>query len=397
MGANVQALNNADQTFLHLINLSDISSTRDLPLLLGALVKRGFNFGQQDHNGQTALHSVTQHLAPWKILSGILQGFQFHGIELPVCRNNQGHTVAEQLREQGFKLQWPYDEYASLTTTAGLILSAHQHSALTSNSADYQIINPDRVPSASHDVLQEYEKHAELLRTIVRAGNDPSFEDSEGRNGLHCLAEVRLDLPTSLRKVDSEPCSVPTKSSSSAWEQYMDQLLTAGVNPNRYDRNGHTPFMAFAHHWRGKDEDLTTRLLERLVTGGANIHRRNQLGETALHIAVKLGHRAATKVLLSHGANIHARTCTGQGILSLGIKHSNLAINDEILYAQISLCVCLVANAGGISTPTILHEWASPDFRVLPDQQAQAQDKVTKSKETDRPTTPVILQIFTKW
>jgi hypothetical protein len=40
-----------------------------------------------------------------------------------------------------------------------------------------------------------YEKHADLLRTILYAGHSPWFEDSRGRNCLHCLAEVSFDLP----------------------------------------------------------------------------------------------------------------------------------------------------------------------------------------------------------
>ncbi|KUJ20736.1 ankyrin [Mollisia scopiformis] len=383
MGANIHSLNNADQTFLHLISLSDISAIRDFPALLGALVKRRFNFQQQDHNGQTALHSLTQYSTPWRVLSGMLQSFQFHGIDLPTSRDNRGYTVAEQLREQGFKLSWPYDEEHFLTTPdVASQPQPQKHLRVSSYPTDPQTINSKFLLSASPELLQEYEKHAELLRVIVQAGKNPSFEDSEGRNGLHCLAEVRLDLPTS-----KEPNDGIDPALNSPWEQYMEQLLLAGVDPNRYDKHGSTPLMSFITHWPTKDEALTTALLNRLIAAGANIHLRNRLGETALHIAVKLGHRAATKVLLSHGANVHARTSTGHGILALGTRYSNRAVHDEVLYAQISLCVCLVANAGAVSAPTILHEWASSDFRVLPDQGPREEGRRSK---VDRHGVPVI-------
>jgi hypothetical protein len=82
-----------------------------------------------------------------------------------------------------------------------------------------------------------------------------------------------------------------------------------------------------------------------------------------------LGNRAATNFLLSHGANVHARTSNGTGIINLGLKHSSSskAAKDEILYAQISVCTCLVGERGAVSAPTILHEWGSPSFRIAPD------------------------------
>ncbi len=42
--------------------------------------------------------------------------------------------------------------------------------------------------------LQQYEYHADLLRTIPKAVDLSWFEDSDGLNGLHCLAEVSLKL-----------------------------------------------------------------------------------------------------------------------------------------------------------------------------------------------------------
>ena len=364
MGADVHKLNNGNQTFLHLIHPPDIESLREFRILLGSLVRRGFNFEQQDHNGQTTLHALTQWSIPWKILSEILQSFQCYGIDLPKCRDNLGHTVAEQLREKGFKLQWPFnDDYSSSAAHDDPHLK-QQKSAITSYVDGIHTFSRSFPFVQSLEDLRQYELNAELLRTIVQAGDDPSFEDTKGRNGLHCLAKVRLDLPTSDDHSDRDPTS-PAEFSMTRCERYLEQLLVAGVNPNSHDKRGITPLMAFIMHSReGEDDALTTRLLSRLFSSGADINRRNLQGETSLHIAVKLGRRAATKFLLSHGANVHARTSNGQGVLSLGFKHNNRAANSDILYAQISLCICLVANAGAVSNPTILNEWASPDFRI---------------------------------
>lgn len=142
--------------------------------------------------------------------------------------------------------------------------------------------------------------------------------------------------------------------------------------------------MAFIMHRReGEDEDMTTKIYQRLFDAGADVDRRNRHGESPLHIAVRLGNRVATNFLLSHGANVHARTSSGTGIMTLGIKHSSSskAAKDEILYAQISLCTCIVGERGAVSAPTILHEWGSPSFRIAPDR-APTGHQTTPAKKT---------------
>jgi len=107
-------------------------------------------------------------------------------------------------------------------------------------------------------------------------------------------------------------------------------------------------------HWRVK---LTTQVLQRLLNAGANLHWRNREGETALHLAVKLGRRTATAFLLQQNANIHTRTGSGKGVLALGQDACKEARDDVTLYAQIELCMSLAIDAGAISTPSVLQEW----------------------------------------
>jgi hypothetical protein len=143
------------------------------------------------------------------------------------------------------------------------------------------------------------------------------------------------------------------------------QMSFKRVDPNNYDNEGNTPLMAFIIHRRAaENDDCTTRILSYLLEAGSDIRRRNRRGETALHMAVKLRRRAATKVLLTSGASIHARTSSGLGVFELGQKHSIESKHDENLYAQIILCMSLAASFGAVSGPTILDEWASPHWRL---------------------------------
>jgi len=374
MGANVNCRNNAYQSFLHVVHLSDETNVDDFRSLIGSLVRRNFNFLAQDYNGQTAIHALTQLPLPANTLSGIIQCFHFYNIELPSSRDNLGYTVTDQLRETGFKLLLPqYKEPRPSEVFRDRCLE--QQRSINNGAIEEVLAVPQGVYNhENHNLienledLQQYELHADLLRTILRAGEDPLFEDVDGCNGIHCLAQVRLDLPVPDTDTNQVGSSTEASHSTSSRERYLEQLLLGGVDPNSYDKHGNTPFMAFIIHKRDEeDETLTMKLFDRLFKAGADIHRRNQQGETALHIAVSLGHRAATKFLLSHGANIHARTRNGTGILTHALKHSSRAARDEILYAQISLCICLARSAGAIAAPTILHEWASPEFKIIPD------------------------------
>jgi ankyrin repeat protein len=146
--------------------------------------------------------------------------------------------------------------------------------------------------------------------------------------------------------------------------------------------------MAFIMHRReGEDDDMATKIYQRLFDAGANVDRRNRHGESPLHIAVKLGNHAATSFLLSHGANVHARTSSGTGIMTLGLKHSSSskAAKDEILYAQIQLCTCLVGERGAVPAPTILYEWASPSFQIAPDRAPTGHQTTSPAKKARVP------------
>jgi ankyrin repeat protein len=387
MGADVHALNNANQTFLHLTHILSIQGLPDFHILIGKLVQRQFDFQRQDFNGQTAIHALTEPPISSDILNGIAQVFQFYAVELPTTRDNLGYKIKDQLQEIDPKNMLPSIQDTRLSLDEAYI--PEQRDANSNGPIeDLSFVNRNYQNFRKHDWienledLQQYELHADLLRSIVCAGDDPLYEDADGRNGLHCLAEVRLDLPIP-GKLSNRKSPSDLQFSTTSRERYLEQLLLAGVDPNNHDKQGITPFMAFIIHRReGEDEDLTTKIYQRLFEAGADIHRRNRHGEAPLHLAVKLGNRAATNFLLSHGANVHARTSNGTGILTLGHKHSSSskAAKDEILYAQISLCTVLVGSAGAVSAPTILHEWGSPSFRIRPDRPSTGHETTSQRK-----------------
>lgn len=372
--ANINATNAAGETFLHLLYAPN--EEEDVCSLLEVLSIERFNFAQHDQHGQTSLHLITRPWLPQHYLVKVIRKIQSLGFVLPTSRDNLGFTILRQMNHLGTQALGfdPGQEMAfrlslGLTCeTQGYIVRPHSpatliNSTLNSNECLHHYEKQNFVHNL--DDLRRYEHHADLLRTIIKAGDKPWFEDSKGRNGLHCLAEVAFDLP-----LPNKPAKRPrflrdneATNRNALRESYLDSLLAAGVNPNNYDKKGRTPLMSFIIHTRaGEDGDATTRILTRLCSGNvdtakADIHRRNRRGETALHLAVKLGRLAATKFLLRKGANVHARNKTGSGVLKVGTEACKKATQDETLYAQIMLSMSLAMSAGAVASPTIVQEW----------------------------------------
>jgi ankyrin repeat protein len=384
LGANVNVLNRAGQTFLHLLKPELLCHCDDFCYLLELLRVQGFDFLQHDHLGQSPFHLLMRPSHDQAILRQIITRMD----DLPIHRHIStardcfGNTVVGQLNfhgtESGFKLDHAILSLSCETDNAifdskGLQISVAQGSQKEKNSIEEEPArNYENHPSIVNvNDLFLYEQHVDYWRTILTAKNSPWFEDSNGRNGLHCLAEASLvtaemPLPATLLKQLESLKDMGDGDRTSDRGYFVKSLLNVGVDPNNYDNVGNTPFMAFiVHHHVSETDDSITQILSCLLEAGSDIHRRNRHGETALHLAVKLGRRAATKFLLASGANIHARTSNGLGVLQLGHNHSMLCMQDESLFAQIMLCMSLAVTCGAVAEPTILDEWGTPGLRVV--------------------------------
>jgi ankyrin repeat protein len=383
MGANVNRVNNAGQTFLHLIKPEALDQRDDFCSLLEILSVQGFNFRQHDHLGQSPLHIL---MRPWirpDILRAIittLDSLVVHS-QLSTTRDCFGYTVVGQMNLQGANCSRTDLDQAIFSLACeterrivdpkDLEIPGCARWQKETGNKDAHARNYENHPSIEtvEDLLQ-YEQHVDYWRTIVTARNIPSVEDSNGRNGLHCLAEACLitpekPLPRVLLDQLQTLKDAGHTGTDNERECVVKSLLDAGVDPNNYDNNGNTPLMAFVSNIRSSESDESfIRILNLLLEAGSELTRRNRRGETALHLAIKLGRRAAMGVLLASGANVHVRTNTGLGIIELGQKHCRENKEDENLFGQIMVCMSLAASFGAVSAPTILDEWASPKWRL---------------------------------
>jgi hypothetical protein len=270
------------------------------------------------------------------------------GMDWPFSLPDQTLEPIPTVSQQGANLRIPTSKKVST-------LIAKSHSAISG------------VPLKDDDLW----KHARLVETARLASNAPWLEEVEGRNGLQCLAEAILDIHIENDKVvRSITCkrkrgqSTITSASMRLQLRYelIQNLMTKGVDLNHYDSHGSTVLMAFVVHLPdGEDDKILAEILTHLIRNGANIHGRNRQGETALHIAIRLGRKVATRVLLDYGANVHSRTAEGKGILLVGQSHYLKARDDPPLYASIKACMALAIDYGAVPSPTLVQEWSSPN------------------------------------
>ncbi|KAG6028251.1 hypothetical protein E4U41_000714 [Claviceps citrina] len=215
-----------------------------------------------------------------------------------------------------------------------------------------------------------------LLENVRLAGQFPSWQDDHGRNGLHCLAMASLSFATVASKyhvqaASREKVTKKHQNPQHALDSSTDKLnfrlglliglLDAGVDPNQHDDDGNTPLMTFVAELPEDDDyKVPPKILEALVSRGANVHARNRQGETALHIAVQCGRKLATRTLIRLGASVHVRDAAGRSLLDVAdVKMMNCKSDERLAdYAHYEACrAWLSGQAMAVQRPTVLDEW----------------------------------------
>ena len=334
-GVDINAVNTAGQTFMHVLN-PDLNHA-DIRKLLSMIHRRGFDFDVTDHLGQTIFHELIRWnpdllrrlaMPPW---------IHDHLWQRDSSRRNLKDDVpsATISIEISTKIFWK-----SFDATTDIVDSLIPHTEIPQR-ADLPHIT-------------------QMIKCIREADRDCTKLDDKmdvyGRNALHLLADTQFDPRTTAGKDGVEGF----KHVCRLRRRCADALLSYGESSaqilNVYDVSGRTPLMALIGALHIADEELEY-LVELLIRRGASIDHRNGDGESPLHIATRLGRIAVTRVLLKHGANLNATRADGQSITVAGVKCAARAKEDLVLHGRIMACVCLLADDGALLEPTFFDEW----------------------------------------
>ncbi|KAJ4311431.1 hypothetical protein N0V84_010453 [Fusarium piperis] len=352
----LNAQNTAGQTLLHVLHRAWFYNTTFLCELLGSLAQRSFDFGARDHYGRSFSHILLA-----RDVSPEVRNFFLRICQSDNCTKRDAFNVTPTfaLRPE---------------PTLGINRAYTQ-------AMDLDPPVPASVPGEDDDAepyhISAVAQEARLLDFIRKVPFDPRLEDSEGRNGLHCLAAATLSASSVLQKYGLDEHGEPShrrqrkdrapKDLDSCTERYnlrldlLEGLLEAKADPNHYDIHGYTPLMAFAAQLPEDDDyKVGGKILHKLVEAGADIDARNRSGETALHVAVRCGRKLAVKQLVEDGASVHARDAAGRSVLEVAdIKMKSLGGQDTEQYAHFEACRAWLSGQTGkaVQNPTVMQEW----------------------------------------
>lgn len=183
----------------------------------------------------------------------------------------------------------------------------------------------------------------------LRFHND--FVDLEGRNMLQVGAGDLIK--------QGPPSEAGETSSSNLHQEFFKHLVLLDVKVNHHDNTGETPLMTHI-----RSTSCLCSFIEQLLHAGADTNARNNNGEAALHISMKIGNVSATKSLLGRSVNVHVRDQKGRGVLAVAESVRRRAKDDVSLYARLDACMALAVDAGAIASPTLSQEWSLPEDKL---------------------------------
>ncbi|KAF7531023.1 hypothetical protein G7054_g9264 [Neopestalotiopsis clavispora] len=345
-GPLLNATNSGGQTFLHVLHKNWFQEDSRLRILIERLKSLQFNFSTTDVYGRTFFHILRENLEP---TSGLMR-------QITSLFGNNWNLLN---RRDAFGVKPMIKRAATIPINRADARPTH----LT-------------IPGSTDSTQQKIKEHTKLLEIItgVNMTNDGFMkEDGQGRNALHCLSEVILDIasidehgnstkPRNKRKMDNQNEPVSQTCPLSHRLQYLETVLLANVDVNHYNASGDTVLMSFISHIiDGQDDKDLELLIDRLITAGANIEARNRNGETVLQVAARLGQKFAVKVLLKQGANIHVRNSDGRSVLQTIDDYTRLSGDDDEALARLEATRGVLSgrfsNYKALQEPSLLDQW----------------------------------------
>lgn len=305
------APNTAGQTLLHVLHDNWFENEDLLNMLLHALQGVHFDFYVTDIYGRSFFHILRQKFGVDRIRN-ITQHFDLNTLN----------------RRDAF----------------GIRPMIHRASTMPSRQEATMRLT---IPADPNQAKIEHE--SQLLRIINQAlesSTRHTVEDSQGRNALHCLAEVKLGSGavqgsgqlnrSAKRKMDSNNEPGTEVLPLNRRREFLDTLLAAKTDVDHYNMHGDTVLMAFISHTPDDHEHEDLKLIvKRLLDAGAKLEARNRNGETALQLAARLGRNFIVRVLLEQGANTHVRNHEGVSILEDLDRLVQLTEDETELYARL--------------------------------------------------------------
>ena len=297
-GANVNQLNTAGQSFMHVLNPKTRFDTDDSSTLATLLKDKDFNFGHLDLQGQTILGSLSQ-------CNLRLSDFVQDWLSLLLRYDARGEVLNYACAKEAFtRAGGSYEQWTQL----GLRESSEQrHSDSLLGDFLHLVIRPN----ARSDQIDKQQLMSSL-------------------NTSHWPREHPLNPTSGINQID----------------QHGETLLMAHI------RRSDNVVVAKSLITFGASIDSRNR------SGEAALHLSIKLGRIEMTKLLLIYPRDKLSRTVGGWVNVHARDCNGQGVLAVGEISQRRAKQDHKRYARIAACMALAINAGAVAKPDLFQEWS---------------------------------------
>ncbi|XP_019186305.1 PREDICTED: ankyrin repeat and protein kinase domain-containing protein 1-like isoform X3 [Ipomoea nil] len=196
--------------------------------------------------------------------------------------------------------------------------------------------------------------HVEVLRLLLLKGANVNALTKDGNTALHLAVKgrrrdcARLLLASGARADVRNGGDGDTPlhiAASSGDEQMVRLLLHKGAEKNIRNKYGKTAYDVAAENGHGRlfdalrlGDDLCaaarngeTRMIQKLLEHGANLHGRDQHGWTALHRAAFKGRVDAVRALIEQGISLDARDEDGYTALHCAVEAGQVDVTEVLV------------------------------------------------------------------
>ena len=387
--SSLNALNNSNRTFMHVLNPSTLVIQQDFASFLFDLLITDYDFKQRDDRGSNMLQNLLKAkcLVSYNACMQLFDGLAIDVLDL-TSRDATGLSALSRLAaliksDPKLRSCTNVDEggLADLECTQFLYqmnrLAGKKEPAGTYTIKaiidQYDAQETSQSPNYvnfHHATYITEEAFASRVGSILASGTDSAqSEDDYGRNALHLLAYTLPDRGVSATRRFANDSNNRRKRHE-LYERRAKQitiLILQGVSLHTYDKQGQTPLLAMITRLEIHDDDVArSKLVDLLLKSGANVNCRGRHDETPLHEAVERGFISTTGALLRYGAKPNAYKAGRLAVVNQAIltaqslkassKSPQARHRTKNLHLRILMCIEKVMTHGGVAFPTLEHQ-----------------------------------------